>query len=379
MVVLVILLGLFIIMTIHPYVTYPLSLIFIRKYRGIKTLKTGEPPRSYAILCCVYNELHVIEDKINNLYALQKRLPNCEIFVHSDFSSDGTDDVLRQHSHAIKLSFAERRSGKSVGMNALMRNTSAEVVIFTDANVMVDPDNINNLSRYFQDPEVGCVTGHLRYTNPSESSTAWTGSRYWQFEEQLKQLESDTGSVVGADGSIFAIRSHLYTPAPHDIIDDFHTSMSIYNSNYRIVRADNVTAAERAATVRNHEIGRKIRISCRAFNCHRLLWKQITRQSAFSIYCYVSHKLLRWLSGYFIVAGTICLAFITLLTVGPEMLAITVALGTLGIVFIWRSRLPAISAIWEGVVAIAATAIGVYKSLRGQRFQTWTIASSTRK
>ena len=44
-----------------------------------------------------------------------------------------------------------------------------------------------------------------------------------------------------------------------------------------------------------------------------------------------------------------------------------------------RFNLPVVTSLWEIMVAMWATAIGVYKSLRGERFQTWTIASSTRK
>jgi len=38
-----------------------------------------------------------------------------------------------------------------------------------------------------------------------------------------------------------------------------------------------------------------------------------------------------------------------------------------------------LTTVWEVIVAMAATALGVYRSLRGERFQTWQIASSTRK
>lgn len=366
-------------LALHPYTTYPLSLLILKSMRRNAITPTGNAPRSYAIACCVYNERAVIEAKIANMLALKERLPNCQLLIHSDGSSDGTDEILRAHADALTLSFADRRAGKSTGMNALMRLTSAEVVIFTDANVMIDPERVANVGRYFRDPKIGCVTGHLNYTNPDESATAWTGARYWRFEEWLKQLETETGSVVGADGSIFAIRRRLYTPAPADIIDDFHTSMSIFCSGHRIVRADDVVASERAATVRKDELRRKIRISCRAFNCHRLLWPRILRSGALSIYMYTSHKLLRWLSGYFVALGVVCTAMMAGLAFGVEGFLAFVAALALGIVVAGQTRLPVVSKIWEGLAATAATGAGVYKSLRGERFQTWTIASSTRR
>ena len=366
-------------LALHPYTTYPISLIVIRWFRKVYVEPHGKPPESYAIACCVYNERGVIEDKIANMLALRERLPRCEILFHSDGSTDGTNEILEGYADQFTLSLAKARGGKSVGMNALMQRTAADIVIFTDANVMIDPESAANVGNYFRDPAVGCVTGHLSYTNPNESSTAWTGARYWRFEEWLKQLESDVGSVVGADGSIFAIRRRLHTPAPADIIDDFHTSMSIFCSGHRIVRAKDFTAVERAATVRGDELRRKVRIACRAFNCHRLLWPRILRCTPLSIYSYVSHKLLRWLSGFFVAIGAVCAALMIL--VGFGFVGVIIFAGLLGAAAMLaeNSRWPVLAKLWEGVAATAATGIGVYRSFRGERFQTWTIASSTRK
>ena len=366
-------------LTLHPYVTYPLSLWIARRYWPKPIASNAPAPTSFAIACCVYNEASVVREKIANMFALQTRLGDCQILMHSDCSSDGTNEILREFEDRITLSFASRRSGKSTGMNALMSMTQAEIIIFTDANVTIDPETVGNVSRYFRDTAVGCVTGHLRYVNPDESETARTGSLYWALEENIKQLESDTGSVMGADGSLFAIRRALFHAAPVDIIDDFHSSMSILCGGHRLVRGADFMAYERGATVRKDEMRRKIRIACRAFNCHRLLWPKLMKLDGFSLYKYLSHKVLRWLSGYFILLGAALAAIIVTLHSGLIGLAVF-ALGLTALALLAaKGNVPVLSTIWEILVATAATAIGVYRSLRGERFQTWTVASSTRK
>jgi len=162
--------------------------------------------------------------------------------------------------------------------------------LFTDANVRVDGDAIAAARRAFADPSVGCVCGHLVYVNPNESATASAGARYWSFDEWLKRLESDTGSCVGADGSLFAIRRELFTPVPADIIDDFFTSLSIWCSGWRVVISPELIAYERSASGSREEFRRKVRIACRAFNCHRLLWAQVVRLPAWDLYKYLSHS-----------------------------------------------------------------------------------------
>ncbi|MBL8580523.1 MAG: glycosyltransferase [Mesorhizobium sp.] len=379
MTILIAILAICVLLVLHPYVTYPLSLMVMRAVRPKPLNATLPMPSKFAVVCCVYNERQVIEQKIANMRAIRDALGDCQLLIHSDASSDGTNEVLKSVEGEFMLSLAEGRSGKSAGMNRLLSMTDAEIVIYTDANVMIDPIAVNNLPRYFRDPQVGCVTGHLLYENAEESQTAKVGALYWKHEEWVKQLESDTGSVMGADGSLFAIRRALHRPTPADIIDDFFTSMSILCSGYRLVRGADFLAYERAATVRKDEFRRKVRIACRAFNCHRLLWPRIVKLDALSVYKYLSHKYLRWLAGYFLAVGAAASAGIVLLAFGAlPFAAYVLALGAAAYAAD-RFDLPVVTSIWEIMVAMWATAIGVYKSLRGERFQTWTIASSTRK
>ena len=368
-----------VLLVLHPYVTYPLSLMAVRRLRPKPLNPTLPEPTTFAVVCCVYNERQVIDQKIENMRAVRDSLGNCDLLIHSDASSDGTNEVLQSVAGEFKISLAEGRTGKSAGMNRLLSMTNAEIVIYTDANVMIDPAAVRNLPRYFRDREVGCVTGHLLYENPDESQTAKVGTLYWKHEEWVKQLESDTGSVMGADGSLFAIRRALHRQTPADIIDDFFTSMSILCSGHRLVRGADFLAYERAATVRRDEFRRKVRIACRAFNCHRLLWPKIARLDGLSVYKYLSHKYLRWLAGYFLAVGAAASAAIVLVAFGfLPFLAYLLVLAA-GAFAADRFDLPVVTSLWEIMVAMWATAIGVYKSLRGERFQTWTIASSTRK
>jgi cellulose synthase/poly-beta-1,6-N-acetylglucosamine synthase-like glycosyltransferase len=376
---LIAILAVCVLLVLHPYITYPLSLMAMRALRPKPLNPTWAKPQRFAVVCCVYNERSVIEQKIENMRAVRDALGDCQLLIHSDASSDGTNDVLRTVEGEFTLSLSEGRSGKSSGMNRLLSMTDAEIVIYTDANVMIDPRAVINLPRYFRDPEVGCVTGHLLYQNASESQTARVGALYWKHEEWVKQLESDTGSVMGADGSLFAIRRDLHRPTPVDIIDDFFTSMSILCSGYRLVRGEDFVAYERAASVRKDEFRRKVRIACRAFNCHRLLWPRIAKLDALSIYKYLSHKYLRWLAGYFLVVGAAASAAIVLVGFGVLPFLAYLALLAAAAYAADRFDLPILTSVWEILVAMWATAVGVYKSLRGERFQTWSVASSTRK
>lgn len=365
---------------LHPYILYPATLRLVRAIRGPVPLNPSLPaPTRFAVVCCAYNERRDIEQKIENLYAVRDKLGDCKILVHSDGSTDGTNDILLAHQDHITISIAEKRGGKSAGMNRLLSMTDAEIVIFTDANVMIDIDRIGGVGEYFRDPEVGCATGHLVYINKAESQTAQIGTTYRGFEEVLKKLETDTGTVVYTDGTLFALRRKLFAPVPHDITDDFHTALTVLCAGYRNISAGDLIAYEQAASVKRDELRRRVRIGCRVFNCHRLFWPRLRKVDGLTLYKYISHKLVRWLSGYILIAAMIVGSLIAAMALGwAGFFGYLVALG-LGYLAATRLEIPMVSPIMEAVTHTMATAYGVALSLRGERFQTWTVASSSRK
>ena len=324
------------------------------------------------LVFCAYNEAGSIAGKLANCLAIAERYPNVRIHAYSDGSSDGTAEALHRHAHRIRAVISQERTGKSVGMNTLLAGCDGEIVLFTDANVTLSPAGFASLYRYFDDPSVGCVCGHLIYVNGQGSSTAATSSLYWRLEEKVKALESATGSVMGADGSVFAIRRRLFREVPADIIDDFFTSMSILCDGYRIVRAPELLAYERSAEAGHEEFRRKVRIACRAFNCHRLLWPRLKHLSFLDRYKYLSHKLVRWLAilwlALALASGVIGLAALGL--GGPALIA--ASLGGLGL------ALGPARALVDLLAAFLATGLGIWRSLRGERFRTWETAATAR-
>jgi cellulose synthase/poly-beta-1,6-N-acetylglucosamine synthase-like glycosyltransferase len=263
-------------------------------------------------------------------------------------------------------------------MNALIARSTADIIVFTDANTTIDLKAVDAVRRYFDDPTIGCVCGNLQYINQGESATASVGSFYWRFEQVIKRIESETGSTMGADGALFAIRRKLFREVPVDIIDDMFTSMSILCDGYRVVQAYDFIAYERSVTHSGEEFKRKVRIACRAFNCHRLLWGRIKASGPLNLYKYISHKWLRWLAGLWIIAAGVTLLAGLMLA---HLLWITLALVVVGIVFYFmveysQSRIT--RAIGEILRSFMATSLGVWKSLRGERFQTWAVAATAR-
>jgi cellulose synthase/poly-beta-1,6-N-acetylglucosamine synthase-like glycosyltransferase len=365
---------------VHPFLTYPLSLALAARFVRPQPLAPGPamPAPRMAICCCAFNEGPVIEAKARNMIEAARQYPATELWVYIDGATDDTAARLAAFGDRINVVNAGERHGKSYGMNTLVQRSQADIIIFTDANVMFRDGVIANLGKYFEDPAVGCVCGFLQYDGIGASGTALAGGLYWRLEEGIKQLESDTGSVMGADGSLFVIRRSLHTPVPADVIDDMFVSLDILCRGYRVVRAPDVVAHELAIPSSADEFRRKIRITCQAMNVHRLMWPRIRRLGAWNLYKYVSHKLIRWFAGLFLLLAAI------FLTLGCLSLGVAVqyfaAMGLLLAVLVLGA---ALKNRWSGTVvgilsAFLAALVGILESMRGKRYQVWSPADSIR-
>ncbi|MBS0419377.1 MAG: glycosyltransferase [Proteobacteria bacterium] len=367
---------------IHPFTTYPLSLLLLRrvgrKHPAAQNLDPAEPLRC-AICVCAYNEERAIEAKIRNLLALRARHPDLELLVYVDAATDRTAEILRAYTDRIDVHFSTERRGKTYGMNLLAAKATAPILIFSDANVTMDLHCVAQLQDHFRDPEIGCVCGNLIYTNNAESVTASSGSLYWKLEEALKRLEVESGSMMGADGSIFAVRRSLRLPPPDHIIDDMYVSLMVLVQGSRVVQASNARAFEESVPSGGEEFKRKIRIACQAFNVHRLIWPHMRRLDALNVYKYISHKLIRWFTIYFLALSAVALDAALWFAGHPALAAAMPALAVVICGLGWFGAARPFVQLIDVLAAFTGTGWGVWRSLRGERYQTWTPAASIRR
>jgi cellulose synthase/poly-beta-1,6-N-acetylglucosamine synthase-like glycosyltransferase len=366
----------------HPFVTYPWSLVVLQALYPVKKTPASAIPQgelTCAICVCAYNEERGIERKVQNLLALRAREPGLEILIYVDGEGDRTAEILRQYASDIDLYISSERHGKTHGMNLLASKAQASILIFTDANVLMDLDCVRDFRRYFADPDIGCVCGNLIYTNGGTSATAASGSAYWRFEEVIKKLEMESGSMIGADGSIFAIRRSLHVAPPEHLIDDMYVSLMILCGGHRVIQASDALAYEESVVSAREEFNRKIRIACQAFNVHRLLWPKLRRLDGITIYKYVSHKLIRWFTIYLLALAVAAFEAALIVAGHPRIAAGLIAGGGAALLLGCVSSVKPFAQISGIVAAFAGTGLGVWRSLRGERYQTWTPAASIRK
>jgi cellulose synthase/poly-beta-1,6-N-acetylglucosamine synthase-like glycosyltransferase len=332
-----------------------------------------------ALIFCAYNEEQSLPEKIENIRALKKLHPDLEVLAYSDCSDDRTNELLLEASDVLTPFLGKSRTGKVLGMQKLVSMTKAEIVIFTDANVILEPSSLGRLLQYFTDPTIGSVAGTLHYVSENSSmdtATAKVGGLYWRLEEKLKRLESETGSTMGADGAIFARRRRHYPMLPGHLVDDLATSISVIFNDLRCVSAPDVIAYEQSVAISSEEFSRKRRIACGSINTYWYLLPQLRKMSRLNRFKFFSHKTIRWAGAFFLLASVLCV-WIGGSMMGYPMLMTGILLG--GSILLWvlgALGAPMFATAYEVLLAIFATGIGIAEALVGNTYQIWTPSKS---
>lgn len=358
---------------VYPYLIYPSILGFIPK-RPLPDFDSAATT-SVTLVFCAYNESRSINEKLANIARLKSIYPDIEVLAYEDGSSDNTLEVMQSRPDLLTVVVGTGRQGKAHGMKKLAALARGDVLVFTDANVLLDEAAIFRIRGWFADPTVGGLCGTLSYLGEDGSTTASVGGAYWRLEEKIKDLESATGNVLGADGSIFAIRRALYPDFPDTVLDDLTVSMAAVFAGTRLIKCNDVVAYERLVASRKDEFSRKVRISARAFHTHMFLRSQLRGMRPLDKFKYTSRKMCRWFGGVFLI--------LTVLAALSLCFTLSVSLGLAGTVTLMlaltvgpRLGFRALDIILEISLAMIATLLGVMKAIRGQTFQTWTPATS---
>jgi cellulose synthase/poly-beta-1,6-N-acetylglucosamine synthase-like glycosyltransferase len=288
-----------IIIVFYSYIGYGIIVFFIVKINNFLTKKTYfdpsyEPEVTLIVPC--FNEADFIENKIQNSLTLDYPNKKLKLIFISDGSSDNTHEIIKKYPSIIALHENER-SGKAAAMNRSMLFVTTPIVVFCDANTMLNKEAIKELVKHYQNEKVGAVTGEKRIVSSTKEGASTAGEGiYWKYESLLKKLDSDFYSVVGAAGELMSYRTKLYKELPNDtLLDDLMQSMLIAIDGYKVIYEKKAFATETASANVKEELKRKIRISAGAWQSMFRLGKAFNPFHNFKLFfAFISHRVLRW-------------------------------------------------------------------------------------
>lgn len=249
-----------------------------------------------SLVVAAYNEENWIANKVANHLALDYPQGKLHHVIITDGSDDRTPEIARSFP-GIEVYHEPERRGKIAAVHRVMPFLRTPIVVFTDANTLLNPEAIRRIVRHYIDPQVGAVAGEKRVQMSSSDAAHAAGEGiYWKYESLLKHLDSELYSVVGAAGELFSIRRELYFPVPEDtVIEDFFMTLTIAKGGHRVVYEPEAYAVEGPSASVPEELKRKIRIAAGGLQAIGRL-KELLNPFKYGVlsFQYVSHRVLRW-------------------------------------------------------------------------------------
>ena len=359
----------------YTYVAYPV-LLAIWAALAPKRFKRTRAPAHVSVVLAVRDEEKHIEARLANFFDQDYPPELIEVIVVSDGSVDRTVELARSVGDPrVRVVELERPEGKAQAVNVGVARATHEIVVFSDARQMFSRNAFIELVSALSDERVGGVSGELVVAGAEGSEVGEGVGLYWNYEKFIRRKESDVDSVVGASGSIYAIKRSLFVPLPpNTLLDDFLVPMRIVLQGHRVVFERSAKAYDRAPERAAQEFSRKVRTLAGNFQAlafERRLLNPLKNRVFFQM---VSHKLVRLVVPYFLVTAFVSNVFLE----GPLLKTILALQALFYLSPLIRftplapTRAGAIArVVWTFLVLNAAAVAGLWVFARGKEKDTW--------
>jgi hypothetical protein len=244
---------------VYAQVGYPLALALLGRLRRGRPLASsdGSTP-SVSLIVAAYAEQDVIAAKVADALALDWPREALEILVACDGSPDATAARARAAGADVVLELP--RGGKVRAQDAAVARARGEIVAFSDANALWEPDALRALVAPFADPEVGYVCGQVRFVRDGGRGDTNQEGLYWRYEMAIRALESRLASVTAGNGAIYATRRESYLVVDPVMGHDLSFPFNMVKRGWRAVYAPAARATERMVPSIEGELARKRRM-----------------------------------------------------------------------------------------------------------------------
>ena len=136
--------------------------------------------------------------------------------------------------------FFDPGKGKSYALNLIFKELKSDILIFTDADVYVSDNSVNEIIKKFRDPKIGVVTGRVVSANEKDERYG-----YWSHlladagAHKIRKELYEKGKFLECSGYLFAFRNNIIKEMPLDVAEDTYIPYLFYYKGYKIGYVEN--------------------------------------------------------------------------------------------------------------------------------------------
>jgi hypothetical protein len=243
---------------VYVIVGYPIAAAALSILRPRPVARGDGTPTVSVIIAC-HNEVDVIGSKLANLCAIDYPSDLLEIVVVDDGSTDGTAEVAGPLLRGARLHRLPIRGGKAAAVNAGAAVTRGDIIVLSDATALLDSSALRELVRGFTDDEVGVISGRMTHHTTGIGRAI---DLYWRYEDMLRSWETASGSTVGVNGNLFAVRRCDFEPLPAETVNDELTiALRVGAAGKRVIFEPRARVVDLPSQSMREEQGRRARMT----------------------------------------------------------------------------------------------------------------------
>jgi len=133
--------------------------------------------------------------------------------------------------------FLDPGDGKSYALNLLLEKLPGnenDIIIFTDGDVHVSENTIEEITNAFKDPEIGCVTGRPVPIDKKNNMYGYWSHLLLSGIDKVRKSLSSKKEFFECSGYLFAIRKSVIIDFPLDASEDSIIPYLFWKKGYKI-------------------------------------------------------------------------------------------------------------------------------------------------
>jgi len=354
--------------------------VLARAFGRTAPIAMPEPPPSLSLIVAAHDEESVIGARVANALALDYPHELLEVIVACDGCADATAARAREAGADVVLELA--RGGKIRAQDAAVERARGEIVAFSDANALWEPDAAGMLAGAFVDPRVGYACGQVRFVQAAAGPQAGNQEGvYWRYELAVRAYESRLSSITAGNGAIYATRREAYIVVDPIMGHDLSLPFNMVRRGLRAVYVPAARATEKMVPSLLGEFARKRRMMSHTWPIllHGGMLSPRGYPPGYALMIY-SHRLLRYLTPFLhllMLSANIALLALGAGVVYEATLALQLVL-LLGALLGGPVRVRPLLIARYYVLTTASPAAGLWDWLRHGTEATWEAAHGTR-
>jgi cellulose synthase/poly-beta-1,6-N-acetylglucosamine synthase-like glycosyltransferase len=193
-----------------------------------------------SIIITSFNEPDTIGRTIESIIS-QKIKYNYELIISCPDKE--TAKVVSDYAKKNKRirRYKDPGKGKSFALNLLFKEAKGDILVFTDGDLYLGENSINELLEPFKDKKVGIVTGRVMSMNSKNNMLG-----YWSHflmdvgaHKISREKRADKDQFIECSAYLFAFRGGVIKEIPLDVAEDAIIPYMFWKKGYKIAYAPN--------------------------------------------------------------------------------------------------------------------------------------------